>query len=174
MARRFLSVSIARRAIFQLSLLIVMSARASAVAGVAINGSVFEALSAALGDVLRAGVAPGSDSAFASAFGSAAGLSSLDSGGDSTVEEAGFSAPGFVASGTGAGLAGGSFFIPSPDVFGTASVAATSPVDFAPIDVRFRSPVVGVEGAGFDPLVGVADAGAGPAARATESADGAS
>src|SRR5262245_42946070 len=124
MARRFLSVSTARLAIFQFSLLIVMSARASAIAGVAINDSAFEPLSEALGAALRAGVAPGSDSDFASCFGSAAGRSSLDSGGDSTVAVAVFSAPGFVASGTGAGLAGGSFFVPSLDVFGTAPVDA--------------------------------------------------
>src|SRR5262245_41266302 len=118
MARKFLSVSAERRAIFQLSLLIVMSARASAVAGVAIIDSAFEAFSADLADVLRAGVAPGSDSAFASGFGSATALSSRGSGGESM--RADFSSPGFVGSGTGSGLAGDSFMVLSPELFGTA------------------------------------------------------
>src|SRR5262249_40312820 len=140
-----------RRAIFQLSLLIVISARASAIAGVAIIESVFEALGVALGEVPRADVAPGSDSPFVSRFGSAPFPSSLDSGGESEVDRAGFSAPGFVALGAGSGLAGAPFLALTPDLLETVSVAATSTGAFAPVGVRFRSAAAEVERAGFDP-----------------------
>src|SRR5215813_430296 len=144
MARRFLSVSMGRRATFQLSLLIVISARASGVAGMAIIDSTLESL--------RVGAAPGPVSAFASGFGSGAFLTSFDAGVESVVARAGFSTLGLAASGAGSELARRSFFVFSLEVSGTGSVAAASTGAFDPVGRRFCSPAAETEGAGFDPL----------------------
>src|SRR5262245_52389709 len=133
MARRFLSVSTARRATFQLLLLIVKSAAASATAGAAIIVSVCEAL----GEAFCAGAAAGLDSAFASGFTSVVFLSSLDSGAEAMVAEAMVAeamAPGslagvFAASGECSVLAETSFLALAPETSGVDS-AAIAPVGF--------------------------------------------